>query len=65
MNNFIPKKWKNNRRKDQRGTIKGLASSGSTISNGDYGLRVVESGHITSKQLEAMRVAGRLQQNLH
>jgi len=60
MNEFlVPKKRKNNRRKAQRGVLKGLSSAGSTLSNGDYGLRVIESGYITSNQLEAVRVAAR------
>lgn len=58
-NFLVPKKRKNNRRKAQRGTLKGLSSAGSTLSNGDYGLRVLQSGYITSNQLEAVRVAAR------
>ena len=56
---LVPKRRKNNRRKAQRGVLKGLSSAGSSLSNGDYGLRVTESGYISSNQLEAIRVAAR------
>lgn len=57
MNMFIPKKQKF--RKAHVGVIRGLATGGSTLANGDYGLRVIESGDIKANQLESARVAAR------
>ena len=37
--------------------IKGLATRGSTISFGEYALKVTESGYITSRQIESARKA--------
>ena len=42
-------------RKAHRGVIKGLATRGSEISFGDYALKTVESGYITSRQIESAR----------
>lgn len=50
-----PKRTKH--RKVQRGRIKGNASRGTQISFGEYGLKTVEPGWISSRQLEAARVA--------
>ena len=44
-------------RKAHRGVIKGLAIRGSDINFGEYALKTVESGYITSRQLEAARKA--------
>jgi len=44
-------------RKAHRGTIKGLAIRGSHISFGDYALKTVEAGYITSRQIESARKA--------
>lgn len=44
-------------RKAHRGIIKGLAIRGSEINFGEYALKTVESGYITSRQLEAARKA--------
>jgi large subunit ribosomal protein L16 len=44
-------------RKQQRGRRSGKAQSGSTISFGDFGLKVLESGWLTARQIEASRVA--------
>ncbi|MDD5769597.1 MAG: 50S ribosomal protein L16 [Candidatus Gracilibacteria bacterium] len=44
-------------RKTHRGRLKGLAVRGSTISFGDYGLKAVTRGFITSRQIEAARRA--------
>jgi large subunit ribosomal protein L16 len=44
-------------RKSQRGKIRGRASRGNTVSFGDFGLQVLESGWITARQIEAGRVA--------
>ncbi len=43
-------------RKTQRGSIKGVASSGSELSFGEYGLIAREGGWITARQIEAARV---------
>lgn len=44
-------------RKHQRGTSKGKAQRGSEISFGKYGLKALEAGWITSRQIEAARIA--------
>ncbi len=44
-------------RKQQRGRRKGLAYRGSSVSFGDFGLKALEAGWITSRQIEAARVA--------
>ncbi|MEJ2006580.1 MAG: 50S ribosomal protein L16 [Acidobacteriota bacterium] len=44
-------------RKQQRGRMHGKAWRGSKISFGDYGLKVLEAGWITDRQIEASRVA--------
>ena len=44
-------------RKQQRGRTKGAASRGSTLNFGEFGLQAVEPVWITSRQIEAARVA--------
>ena len=44
-------------RKQQRGRMKGKAWKGHTVAFGDYGLKVLEPGWITDRQIEAARVA--------
>jgi len=44
-------------RKQQRGRRKGKALRGSRLSFGDYGLKALESAWVTSRQIEATRVA--------
>ncbi len=44
-------------RKQQRGRMYGKAWRGSTVSFGDFGLKVLEPGWITDRQIEASRVA--------
>jgi large subunit ribosomal protein L16 len=44
-------------RKQQRGRMKGKAHRGSALNFGDFGLQAVECGTITSKQIEAARIA--------
>lgn len=44
-------------RKQQKGRNRGLAYRGSKISFGTFGLKSVEHGRITSRQIEAARVA--------
>ncbi|PSQ89849.1 MAG: 50S ribosomal protein L16 [Bacteroidetes bacterium QS_8_64_10] len=50
-----PKRTKH--RKRQRGTLKGKASRGTRINFGDFGLKAMEKGRLTSRQIEAARVA--------
>ena len=52
---LMPKKVKH--RKVQRGRMKGKAWKGHTVCFGDYGLKVLEPGWITDRQIEAARVA--------
>ena len=52
---LMPKRVKY--RKKQRGRMKGNAQKGNYIAFGKYGLKALESGWITSRQIEATRVA--------
>jgi large subunit ribosomal protein L16 len=52
---LMPKKVKY--RKVQRGRMKGKAWRGSSISFGEYGLKAMDCGWITSRQIEASRIA--------
>lgn len=44
-------------RKRQKGRVKGLAGRGHTISFGSFGIKALEPGWITSRQIEAARIA--------
>ncbi len=44
-------------RKQQKGRIRGKATKGATLAFGDYGLQSLECGKITSRQIEAARIA--------
>lgn len=44
-------------RKQQKGRIKGIATRGASIAFGEYALKSLVPGFITSRQLEAARVA--------
>src|ERR671939_934059 len=52
---MMPKKVKY--RKQQRGRMAGKAWRGSSISFGDFGLKAMECGWVTDRQIEAARVA--------
>jgi large subunit ribosomal protein L16 len=52
---LMPKKVKF--RKQQRGRMTGKAWRGSSISFGEYGLKAMSCGWITSRQIEAARIA--------
>lgn len=52
---LMPKRTKY--RKQQRGRMKGKAGRGSHVAFGEYGLKSVEPAWITSRQIEAARVA--------
>ncbi len=45
------------RRKVQKGRMRGKAYRGSDVSFGEYGLQAIECGRMTSRQIEAGRVA--------
>jgi large subunit ribosomal protein L16 len=44
-------------RKQQKGRNTGIAYKGSTISFGSFGLKSIDAGRITNRQLEAARIA--------
>jgi large subunit ribosomal protein L16 len=52
---LMPKRQKF--RKVQRGHMRGTAQRGSTIAFGEIGLKVLEPGEITARQIEAARVS--------
>ncbi|MCC7497169.1 MAG: 50S ribosomal protein L16 [Bryobacterales bacterium] len=52
---LMPKKVKY--RKQQRGRMRGKAWRGSDLSYGDYGLKALECGWVTDRQIEAARIA--------
>ncbi len=52
---LMPKRTKY--RKQQKGRIRGKATRGNTVTDGEYGLQAEEIGLITSNQIEAARVA--------
>ena len=52
---LLPKRVKH--RKVQRGSMKGDAKGGTNINFGEYGLKALEAGWITNRQIEAARVA--------
>jgi large subunit ribosomal protein L16 len=52
---LMPKKVKY--RKQQRGRMSGKAWKGGEVSFGDYGLKAMECGWVTDRQIEAGRIA--------
>src|SRR5918994_202860 len=52
---LMPKKVKH--RKQMKGRMTGTAQRGSAISFGEYGLKTLEPGWITDRQIEAARIA--------
>lgn len=44
-------------RKQQKGRVKGIAQRGHSLSFGTFGLKVLEPGFITARQIEASRIA--------
>ena len=52
---LMPKKVKF--RKQQRGRMKGKAWTGSQVAFGDYGLKALECGWVTDREIEAGRIA--------
>ena len=41
----------------QKGRVRGIAQRGSTIAYGSFGIKTLEVGFITSRQIEAARIA--------
>ncbi len=52
---LMPKRTKY--RKTQKGRMRGVAKGGTRVTFGDYGLQAQEPGWITSRQIEAARIA--------
>ncbi len=52
---LMPKRTKY--RRVQKGRIKGVATRGTRINFGDFGIKALETGKITSRQIEAARIA--------
>jgi len=52
---LMPKKVKF--RKQSRGRMRGAARRGNTLNFGDYGIQALTPGWITSRQIEAARIA--------
>jgi large subunit ribosomal protein L16 len=46
-------KW----RKQQKGRMRGISKGGTQVNFGDYGLQSLECGRLTSRQIEAGRIA--------
>lgn len=52
---LMPKRTKY--RRMQKGRIKGNAARGARVAFGDFGIKALEPGRITSRQIEAARIA--------
>ena len=52
---LLPKRTKH--RKHHRGRRRGFAKGQSTVQFGDYGIKALEDGWITNRQIEAARIA--------
>ena len=52
---LLPKRVKY--RRVMRGRMKGKATRGNVVSNGEFGLQATEPAWITSRQIEAARIA--------
>ena len=52
---LLPKRVKY--RRPHRGTMKGKATKGNFVAYGEYGMQALECGWITSRQIEAARIA--------
>jgi large subunit ribosomal protein L16 len=52
---LMPKKVKY--RKQQRGRMSGLAKGATSVDFGDYGIKALEPGWVTARQIEAARIA--------
>ena len=54
---LTPKKLKYRKVHRGRGALRGVAQSGHTLAFGSYGLKAIDRGEITSRQIEAARRA--------
>ena len=52
---LLPKRVKY--RRQQRGRMTGKATRGNKVTNGDFGLQALQPAWITSRQIEAARIA--------
>jgi large subunit ribosomal protein L16 len=52
---LMPKRVKH--RKQHRGRMAGNAKGGTTVQFGEYGLKAIDAGWITNRQIEAARIA--------
>ena len=52
---LLPKRFKY--RRHHRGRRRGVAKGGTTVAFGEYGLKAVEEGWVTNRQIEAARIA--------
>ena len=52
---LMPKRVKY--RKAQRGRMRGKAQRGSTLAFGDFGLKALQTGWVTNREIEAARIA--------
>jgi len=52
---LMPRRVKH--RKVMRGRMSGMAKGGHTVAFGDYGLKSLEAGWLTNRQIEAARIA--------
>src|SRR5665811_1993373 len=52
---LMPKRVKH--RKVMRGRMRGNAKGGSAVTFGEYGLKAIDRGWVTNRQLEAARIA--------
>jgi large subunit ribosomal protein L16 len=52
---LMPKRVKH--RKQHRGRMAGMAKGGTTVQFGEYGLKALQAGWISNRQIEAARVA--------
>ena len=50
-------RWAAQLKRKRRGRTKGIASRGNAINFGDYGLKAMEPGWVTNRQIEAGRIA--------
>jgi len=52
---LMPKRVKH--RKQMRGRRRGFSKGGTSVAFGDFGLKVLEAGWVTARQIEAARIA--------
>ncbi|HMY80731.1 MAG TPA: 50S ribosomal protein L16 [Candidatus Absconditabacterales bacterium] len=53
MSLLMPNRWK--RRKSFKGLTGGIATSGTQVAYGDFGLKAMSNGFVTNRELEAAR----------